>query len=47
MEKGKHLLQEDRDQGEIKVHLRNVNNCLNRLNAFQQKLEDTHERLSR
>ena len=45
--KGNHLLQEDREQGEIKVLLKNVNNCINRLNDFQQKLEDTEERLSK
>ena len=45
--KGNHLLQEDREQGEIKVLLKNVNNCINRLNDFQQKLEDTDERLSK
>ena len=45
--KGSYLLQEDREQGEIKVLLKNVNNCINRLNDFQQKLEDTDERLSK
>lgn len=47
LEKAKNILQEDREEGEIKVILKNVNNCINRLNDFQQKLEDTNERLSK
>ena len=39
--KAKHLLEDDREDGEIKVLIKNVNNCINRLNVFQQKLEDT------
>ena len=45
--KGKHLLQDDRDEGEIKVILKNIKNCISRLNDFQQKLEETNERLSK
>ena len=45
--KGKHLLQDDRDEGEIKVILKNINNCISILNDFQQKLEETNERLSK
>ena len=44
--KGKHLLEDDREEGEIKVLVKNVNICTNRLNDFQQKLEDTVIRMS-
>ena len=44
--KGKHLLEEESEPGDIKAHLKNVSNCINRLNDFQQKLEDTGEILS-
>ena len=38
--KTKHLLEDDREV-EIKVLIKIVNNCINRLNDFQQKLEET------
>ena len=31
--KGRHLRKTESHQGEIKVHLNNVNYCINRLNA--------------
>ena len=39
--KTKRLLEDDREDCEIKVLIKIVDNCINRLNAFQQKLEDT------
>ena len=45
--KAKHLLEDDREEGEIKVLIKIVNNCINRLNVFQQKLEDTGLSMSR
>ena len=44
--KGKHLLEEDREEMEVKVLIQNVNNCINRLNDFQKKLEDTGIQIS-
>ena len=40
-ELGKAKFHEDDREGEIKVLIKIVNNCINRLNVFQQKLEDT------
>ena len=39
--KAKYLLEDYREEGEIKVLIKVVNNCITRLNVFQQKLEDT------
>ena len=44
--KGKHLLEEDREEMKVKVLIQNVNNCINRLNDFQKKLEDTGIQIS-
>ena len=41
LEKGNYLLEEDRDDIEVNVLIQNVNKCINRLNDFQKKLEDT------
>ena len=45
-EKGKRLIEEDAEQYESKVFLKNLKNCVNRLNDFIKKLEQTNERLS-
>ena len=37
--KGKHLL--ENGEGEIKFLKQKVNNCINKLNDFQQKIDDT------
>ena len=44
--KGKHILEEDREEEEVKVLKQNVNSCINRLNDFHQKLEDTGIQMS-
>ena len=46
MEKGKRLIEEDADQYESKLFSKNLKNCVNRLNDFIKKLEQTNERLS-
>ena len=45
--KGKHLLEEDREEVEVKIFIQNVNSCVQRLTDFQQKLEDTGIQMSR
>ena len=44
--KGGRLLDEDIEQGEIRSHLKNVENCIKKPNDFVEKLEDTDETLS-
>lgn len=44
--KGRQLLEIDSETYDRKVLLNNVNNCIKRLNDFQQKLEVNDERLS-
>ena len=46
VEKGKRLIEEDAEQYESKVFSKNLKNCVNRLNDFIEKLEQTNERLS-
>ena len=46
LEKGKRLIEEDAEQYESKVFSKNLKNCVNRLNDFIEKLEQTNERLS-
>ena len=41
LENGKHLLQEREENSENKVQNKDVSKCICRLNALQQKLEDT------
>ena len=45
--KGKHLLEEDREEVEVKIFIQNVNSCVQRLTDFQQKLEDIGIQMSR
>ena len=44
--KGKHLLEEDIEEMEVKVLIQNISNCINRMNDFQKKLEDTGIQIS-
>ena len=44
--KGKHFLEDDIEGGEIKIIKKNLNNCVNKINDFQQKLEDTGIKMS-
>ena len=46
LEKGKHLLGEDREEMEVTVLIQNMNNYINRLNDYQKKLEDTGIQIS-
>ena len=41
MEKGKRLIEEDAEQYESKVFSRNLKHCVNRLNDFIEKFEQT------
>ena len=43
--KGKNLLEEDGER-ETDVYMRDVDTCINRMNDFVQKLEETNERVS-
>ena len=44
---GMHLLQEDTEQGEVKVRLKNVKeNCINMLNYLHKKFDETSESMS-
>ena len=44
--KGGRLLNEDIERGEKRAHLKNVKNCIKKLNDFVEKLEDTDDKLS-
>ena len=44
--KGKHFLEDNIEGGEIKIIIKNLNNCINKINDFQQKLEDTGIKMS-
>ena len=46
LENGNHLLQGHGENSENKVQNKNVSKCICRLDALQQKLENTGERLS-
>ena len=46
LEKGGWLLDEDIEEGEKRAHLKNVKNCIKKINDLVEKLKETDEKLS-